>query len=67
MRTVLVPFDGLMEAIEQYLIDEKFIKDDEQVIYVDLGLETDQDGNVEVDVELQKLIEDKSEGKEYNE
>lgn len=67
MRTVLVPFDGLMGAIEQYLIDEKFIKDDETVIYVDLGIDTDVNNNIEVDVELQKLIEDKSEGREFNE
>ena len=49
---VLVPFEGLMEAVEIYLEDNGYIKEDEFLVFADLGLEVDANGFVEIEVEL---------------
>lgn len=53
--TLLVPFEELMEAIELHLVEKGFIKDDEFLMYADLGLEVDDKGFVELDLDIEKL------------
>lgn len=53
--TLLVPFEELMEAIELHLVDKGFIKDDEFLMYADLGLEVDDKGFVSLDLEIESL------------
>lgn len=53
--TLLLPFEELMEAIELHLVDKGFIKDDEFLMYADLGLEVNDKGFVTLDLEIEKL------------
>lgn len=53
--TVLIPFEELTEAIELYLAEKHYIKDDEFLMYVDLGLEVTDSGMVELDVDIEKI------------
>lgn len=61
-RTVLVPFEGLTKAMESYLKDSGYIKQGEEIIYVDFNFYVDDDDNIPVQVGLLELIEDKSNG-----
>lgn len=60
MKTIelLVPFEGLMAAVQKYLEEIGLIKEDEFAIYVDLGLEVNGKGFVLVNVDLLEYIED---------
>lgn len=44
-----------MEAIENFLSDEHYIKEDEFMMYADLGLPVDENGNIELDIELEDM------------
>lgn len=54
-RTIKVPFHDLMETIENFLSDEHYIKEDEFMMYADLGLPVDENGNIELDIELEDM------------
>lgn len=48
--------------MESYLKDSGYIKQGEEIIYVDFNFYVDDDDNIPVQVGLLELIEDKSNG-----
>lgn len=50
--TVRVPFEELMGVIEDYLYHKGLVKYTEYLMYADLGLPVNEDGTVELDLEL---------------
>lgn len=54
---VLVPFGDIMTCIEDFLIEHEFVKKDEYMVYADLGIDVNEDGFVEVEVEIQDQLE----------
>ncbi len=61
---IKVPYDDLMEAIENYLIYSGKMEDNQALLFVDLGVEVDDDGMASLDVET-ILLEDEPEPIEH--
>lgn len=52
VRTIVLPYEDLEEAVIQYLEARGFIADNEVVLQVDLGNEVDANGMVEMDLTI---------------
>lgn len=52
---VQMPFDELMGIIEDALIYGGYVQDHEYLMYADLGLPVDEQGNVAFDIEVDEL------------
>lgn len=56
-RQIKVPFDELMDVIEEYIEDLGYVKENEFLLYADLGFPVDSEGNTEINLEIQDLLE----------
>lgn len=50
--TLQVPYDDLMEAVETFLINKNYLNEDEALLYVDMGIEVNDEGMASLDVEV---------------
>lgn len=56
-RTILVPFEGLTKAMEAFLKQEGFVKEGEEIIYVDFNFYVDDNDKIPVQVGLLEFLE----------
>lgn len=55
-RTILVPFEGLMKAMEEMLIKERYIKEGEKIIYADFNFQVDESDNIPINVGILEYL-----------
>lgn len=57
MKTIeiAVPYDQLMDVIEDYLVYSGKIESNEGIAFIDLGLPIDDEGNVIMNAEVETL------------
>lgn len=55
IRTIKMSYDNFEDAIVSFLYSLGVIADDEEVVSTDFGIEVDDDGQIEFDLEVVQL------------